>query len=554
MLKKSLRVPKTTVHRANGPEHNRLPPKRGAKPQLFTRFTTVPSCSFPSFIRYPRRADRFPSSRRGKVDAMNKNTSPQSRPSVRSRSSARGRGPQSKSAARVASRVEASAEARRSKGPGTSRLRRMLWLVGIPHLVFVLSIVAVALAALLLTSAPLGWLPTTVAESWMVFNLAPVSAGGIDISLVPLVPALLLGWVIAFRIRKALAHKVSINDLLVLLACTLGIPLVLTGIAWLMIWDAGKVYDVAPPSFLATLPRMLVLHLLALAIGMGPRLWKALARRYNVTPVLVDAVRTATHFLLTLAAGAAILLLALLVVGWSRQGELLSAYPHLDGWGLTALILISILYLPNALIDAAGVLVGAELQISDASVSLFDTHLIPLPPVPLFGLIPAETGDWTIALMLIAAIAAALVCWKRRPGFTHVGAATVATAILALIGAYLAGGVLGFYDYIGLHVWLAAGLAALWFGAIALAFAAAFALAAWRAARGEAQPEEEPASSDAAEDDDTEADDEAESDEDAAEDVDEDSEADDEELGTAVPYSEYLKEFSEDSQKDQDSD
>ncbi|AKE38721.1 Hypothetical Protein NG00_00673 [Corynebacterium camporealensis] len=438
----------------------------------------------------------------------------------------------------------------------------MLWLVGIPHLVFVLSIVAVALAALLLTSAPLGWLPAVVAESWMVFNLAPVSAGGIDISLVPLVPALLLGWVIAFRIRKALAHKVSINDLLVLLACTLGIPLVLTGIAWLMIWDAGKVYDVAPPSFLATLPRMLVLHLLALAIGMGPRLWKALARRYNVTPVLVDAVRTATHFLLTLAAGAGILLLVLLVVGWSRQGELLSAYPNLDGWGLTALIVISLLYLPNALIDAAGVLVGSELQISDASVSLFDTHLIPLPPVPLFGLIPAETRDWTIALMLIAAIAAAVVSWKRRPGFTHVGAAIVATAVLALIGAYLAGGVLGFYDYIGLHVWLAAGLAALWFGAIALAFAAAFAIQTWRASRSDVREEgadrgddsereevEEPAEAQETEEqDDTEEP--AEDDIVDAEVVEEDEE----ELGTAVPYSEYLKEFSEDSQKDQDSD
>ncbi len=35
---------------------------------------------------------------------------------------------------------------------------------------------------------------------------------------------------------------------LCLMACVVVVPLVLMIIAWLMLWDAGKVYDVSPPK------------------------------------------------------------------------------------------------------------------------------------------------------------------------------------------------------------------------------------------------------------------------------------------------------------------
>lgn len=108
--------------------------------------------------------------------------------------------------------------------------------------------------------------------------------------------------------RQAIKHKVSINDLLVLLACVVVVPLVLMIIAWLMLWDAGKVYDVSPPNFFAVLPRMLLLHLVALAGGMGPRLWMALAKRFGFPRMLVDAAVTALRYLGALSAVAALVL------------------------------------------------------------------------------------------------------------------------------------------------------------------------------------------------------------------------------------------------------
>ena len=84
------------------------------------------------------------------------------------------------------------------------------------------------------------------------------------------------------------------------------VPLVLTIIAWLMLWDAGKVYDVSPPNFFAVLPRMLLLHLVAARRALGPRLWKALAKRFGFPRMLVDAAVTALRYLGALSAVAAL--------------------------------------------------------------------------------------------------------------------------------------------------------------------------------------------------------------------------------------------------------
>ncbi|MDU6594067.1 MAG: hypothetical protein E6499_11945, partial [Corynebacterium sp.] len=158
----------------------------------------------------------------------------------------------------------------------------MLITAAVPNVVIVLIIMAIALGGLMLAGSPMAWWYTIVAESWMVFNLAPVSAAEVHMSFLPALPALILAAVVAVRVRNAVKHKVSVKDLLILLSCVLGVPVVFTIIAWLMLWDAGKVYDVSPPNLAQALLRVIVLHLAAMAAGMGSRLWRALAKRYGV--------------------------------------------------------------------------------------------------------------------------------------------------------------------------------------------------------------------------------------------------------------------------------
>lgn len=421
---------------------------------------------------------------------MNKNTSPQTRSASRSRAQVRGRGgtASSKSAARVASKVGSQARARRATAPTTmaGRIRRMLWTVAIPNVVVVLIVLSVALAVLLLTSSPLAWLPTIVAESWMVFNLAPVSAGGIELSAMPLLPAGLLAFVVGYRVRQAIKHKVSINDLLVLLACVVAVPLVLTIIAWLMLWDAGKVYDVSPPNFFAVLPRMLLLHLVALAGGMGSRLWKALAKRFGFPRMLVDAAVTALRYLGALSAVAALVFVIVGIVGWSRQGQLMDSYPEIDGVGTFLLYCLSLLYLPNAIVGTGGVLAGSEFQFGpESSVSLFSIHMVPLPPLPIVGVVPGAVSSWAIGLLALPICAAIVVVWRarRHVNFAFAAAATVFVALFTLIASCFVTGALGTYGATGLNVWSTTGLVTLWFAAVAFAFACAFAIGAWHASR-----------------------------------------------------------------------
>jgi len=389
------------------------------------------------------------------------------------------------SAQRVARKAGSKAKARRTPAPLTKagRIRRMLITAAVPNVVIVLIIMAIALGGLMLAGSPMAWWYTIVAEAWMVFNLAPVSAADVHISFLPALPALILAAVVAVRVRSAVKHKVSVKDLLTLLACVLGVPVVFTIIAWLMLWDAGKVYDVSPPNLAQALLRVIVLHLAAMAAGMGWRLWRALAKRYGVPRPLVDATQIALRYLAYLAIGAAAVFAVVFLVNVSRQGEMMNDYPTISGLGIAGLVLLSVLYIPNAIVSTAAVLVGSEFSVGEGSVSLFSAHLVPLPPLPITGGIPASAPSWAVALLIVPLGAAIYSLYKKRPNFQDVLVATVAAAVIMLAACYLVSGDLGYYGATGPQLWTAAGLTALWMAVVGCAVAAGFAFVAWRAAR-----------------------------------------------------------------------
>ena len=454
---------------------------------------------------------------------MNKNTSPHSRSTPRPRSQARGRTVRTErtpraphpsgarqpsgSAQRVARKAGSKAKARRTPAPLTraGRIRRMLITAAVPNVVIVLIIMAIALGGLMLAGSPKAWWYTIVAESWMVFNLAPVSAAEVHMSFLPALPALILAAVVAVRVRNAVKHKVSVKDLLILLSCVLGVPVVFTIIAWLMLWDAGKVYDVSPPNLAQALLRVIVLHLAAMAAGMGSRLWRALAKRYGVPRQIVDATQIALRYLGYLAIGAAVVFAVVFLLNISRQGEMMDEYPTVSGLGVAGLVLVSLLYIPNAIVSTAAVVVGSEFSIGEGSVSLFSAHLVPLPPLPITGGIPASAPSWAVVLLVVPLGAAIYALYKKRPSFQDVLVATVASAVVMFIACYLVSGDLGYYGATGPILWTAAGLTALWMAVVGSAVAAGFAFVAWRAARTARVTAPDTPDSDAAEDDAPEA-------------------------------------------------
>lgn len=375
-----------------------------------------------------------------------------------------------------------------TKAEPTPRMRRAKWLfsaVAIPHLAVVGLTIALCLAGLLVFGAPLAWLPTAIASTWMVANIGSLSIDDLTVSVLPALPAVGFFVLLAWQIHKAVREKVSVKDLLYLLGTVVSSALVLMLITWLMLWDAGKVYDVAGPGLWPFFLRVLLLHLSALACGMGPRLWRALAKRYGVPRVLVDSAVSASRVTLFMLAVSAVVLVIFLAVGWQRQGQLLAEYPQLPGTGLAALIAMSIGYVPNALVGIAAVLVGGDLHVGPASYSLFDIIQVPLPPVPLLAALPSAAAPWAPTLLLIPAIVSGWVFYKQRPNFLHAALAAGWSAIFSALLTFFASGAAGIYGNVGPTLLFYAGLQAMWVLGAGIIVAAVDAILKARAAQAE---------------------------------------------------------------------
>ncbi|WP_290219800.1 cell division protein PerM [Corynebacterium atrinae] len=371
------------------------------------------------------------------------------------------------------------------------RLRRYVPVVAIPLGIVVLGLIVVSLAGLMVTGLTLTAFSATVAQLWLVLNLVPVNAADISIGVLPLLPTIALIAFLARRIHRAVRDRVSVADLLVLAAATLFIPIVLTLIASGMMWDAGRVFDVGAPPLGHAIGRTLLVHAIALVIGMGGRLWRALLSRYGAPEWLVDAAVVAVRIFTWLALASLVLFAILLATGWSRQVEMAQAYS--SAGGVVGAIIVSLLYLPNALIWSIAVLLGSEFHFGAASISLYAINLVSLPPLPLLALIPGAVQQWAIGLLAVVAAVCAYVHGRMRPGFRQALASGAIAALVALVACYLTSGGVGYFGKVGPMLWMTVGLAFVWVAGVGLVAAAVGLIADRRAPAVEViEPEPEP--------------------------------------------------------------
>ncbi|WP_096454907.1 cell division protein PerM [Corynebacterium suranareeae] len=332
---------------------------------------------------------------------------------------------------------------------------RFLPTVLIPHGVALLLVIILAVASLMFTNSSMVNLSATIAQLWLTLNLGAISGSGEVISALPTLPGLIFLWALAVRIHRAVKVRVSIADLGVLAALVVGIPLTLTIIAAFMLFDASSVLNVnVAPAVL--LLRTLLFHLSALFLGMGPRLWQALARRYGAPEWLIDAITQAFRFLIAFATVSVVIVIAMVAINHSAFTATLSGYD--DTTSVLALITMSILYLPNIVIFAMGILIGSPLYFGDASISVFSVHTVPLPPLPILAALPSEAPSWAVSVLVIPAIIATWVCVRNPMKLAVNATAAAIAAVCFLVLAVFAGGTLGVYNYVGLNVFASLGL------------------------------------------------------------------------------------------------
>ena len=349
------------------------------------------------------------------------------------------------------------------------RIRKVGLTLAIPHLVVILSIVAIAVGALLSTSQSIALLPTITATAWLVFHAAPVAGDGVVLASVPLLPALITFALSARQVRVSVRKRFSIIDLLMIFVWSLVTPLLFTVVALLMLADAQTVYPVTVPPIGSVMFSVAIVHLFAFVFGLGPKAWRALARRYGIPRSIFEGVVIGAKTLLWLCLAAVIVAVIFLVVGWERQAEIMAAYPQASGSGKLALIMLSLAYIPNIIVGVGGVLLGSEYQFGAGSVSLFETHLVPLPPLPVMGMVAPTSASWAWIGLFIPVAVIIVVMLRMRPSPVMTLSAGFTAWVLTAVAAYLSGGQVGAYSNTGLPVLWTASLALIWVGGIALA-------------------------------------------------------------------------------------
>lgn len=343
------------------------------------------------------------------------------------------------------------------------RVRRYLPVVGAPSLVIVLAVIVVCLATILLTGGRLAALPSAIAETWFALHGVPVTFDGVTLGAMPLLPPIGVAAFVAWRVRQATKDRVSILDLYVITGLAILIPFTLSAIAWLMVADAGSVFPVQPPAVHKGLFIPVFIHLVGIAWGMSERLWRALFRRLEAPTMLIDATLAALRSLGALLAASGVVFLILLALGYQRIGELMEQFTILSGGGAVALFGACVLYLPNAAVSTLTVLLGAPFKIAQGNVSLFDATLVPLPPLPLFGAIPAAVPAWAPVLMAVPAAVLIFRAIRRRLNGLEILVAGLCAAVAAVVATLMSGGEAGAYGWIGPHPWFFALAVFAWF-------------------------------------------------------------------------------------------
>lgn len=333
------------------------------------------------------------------------------------------------------------------------RLRSFIPVAAAPLLVSALSVVAVCFGVLLIGGWSLAYLPATIGQTWLTANGAPLRIDGVEVANVPLLPTICIVALVAARIRVATKGKISVRDIVAILAVVVLTSLVLSIIALFMVTDAANVFAIDPPNPAAAMLAPLIAHLAGFVIGVSPKVWEALARRAGVPEEAAATAATAFHFVAALLACSLVVYLVLLAANADAIRSSLDAYPNLGTSGQIALWLICLGYLPNAAVATLAVLLGGSFDYAAASISLFDATAVPAPPLPLFAAAPAAVPEWAPALMLIpAAVVVRFVVKKQGLLVDALSTATWAALIGAFVGVYAAGTV-GAYGVIGADPW-----------------------------------------------------------------------------------------------------
>jgi hypothetical protein len=356
---------------------------------------------------------------------------------------------------------------------GTRQARDLIRVAFGPSLVALLVIAAVTLVQLVVANSDMTGASGAIASIWLGVHQVPVSIGGRDLAVMPLLPVLAMVWGVARTTANASSGRYSWFVIRWIIASALGGPLLIAAIALAVIHDASSVLtELQTPSALRAFGGVAAVHGIGAAIGVGRQVGRRTLAGSPLPVWLADSVRAAAAGVLALFGLSAVVATGSLVVHWATMHDLYSITDSL--FGQLSLTALSVLYLPNIIVGTAAVAVGSSAHVGLAAFSSFAVVGGDIPAVPVLAAAPTPPlGPVWVALLIIAAVSGVAVgqqCARRPlPALAALAKLLVAAAVAALTMAvlgYAAGGRLGNFGELGVDQRTFGTAVFLWFAVV----------------------------------------------------------------------------------------
>ncbi|OBG65059.1 MULTISPECIES: DUF6350 family protein [unclassified Mycobacterium] len=313
-----------------------------------------------------------------------------------------------------------------------------------PAVVALVVIAAVTLLQLLIANSDMTGALGAIASMWLGVHQVPISIGGRELGVMPLLPVLLMIWATARSTARATSPYSSWLVIRWVVASALGGPLLIAAIALAVIHDASSVItELQTPSALRAFASVLVVHAIGAAFGVWSRVGRRALAASPLPLWLGDALRAASAGVLALFGLSGLVTAASLVVHWATMQDLYGITESI--FGQFSLTVLSMLYAPNVIVGTSAMAVGSSAHLGFATFSSFTVFGGDIPALPILAAAPRPPlGPVWVALLIIGASSGVVVgqqCARRAlPLIPAMGKLLVASAVGALAMCLLAYG------------------------------------------------------------------------------------------------------------------
>ncbi|HZU47587.1 MAG TPA: DUF6350 family protein [Mycobacterium sp.] len=343
-----------------------------------------------------------------------------------------------------------------SRAAGAHQARDLLRVAFGPALVALVVIAAVTLLQLLIANSDMTGALGAIASMWLGVHGVPISIGGRQLGVMPLLPVLLMVWGTARTTALATPPMASWFVIRWIVASALGGPLLFAAMSLAVIHDAGSVLtELQTPNALRAFAGVIAVHAIGAAVGVGSRVGPRVLAASPLPQWLGGSLRAAAAGVLALFGLSGLVTAASLVVHWGTMHELYAITGSI--FGQLSLTVLSVLYAPNVIVGTAAVAVGSSSHVGFATFSSFTVFGGEIPALPVLAAAPSPplSPVW-VALLIVGAssgVALGQQCARRAlPLVSAMAKVLVAAAFAALTMAllgYAAGGRLGNFGDVG---------------------------------------------------------------------------------------------------------